>query len=132
MLLARLYAELLVKILAGRDGGDANRRVDHFLALLKSRGHEQLLPRIVREFEKVLERARRKGDIVLKVARAEDRGKFSSAAKEVLAQAGRKGAQIREEIDERLIRGFSLEAGDFRYDASARRRLLALYETLIA
>jgi F0F1-type ATP synthase delta subunit len=130
MILARLYAELLVKIL-GNGAKDADQKIEHFITLLKSRGHEKLLPRIVREFERALAKARRGTDVVLSVARAEDRGKFLGAAKEVLAQAGRKG-EIREEVDEQLVRGFTLEANDFRYDASARRKLLALYEALTA
>lgn len=100
--------------------------------LLHSRGHEQLLPRIVKEFERALERTRRHGDVVLRVARGADRGRFTDVAEGVLAKAGRTGAQIHEQVDETLVRGFSLEGGDFLYDASARRKLLALYEALTA
>ena len=136
MMLARLYAELLIKVLEGGKisptGKEADQKVEHFMRLLRSRGHAQLLPRIVREFERALERARRKGDIVLRVARTEDRGAFAGVAKEVLAKAGRAGANVREQVDETLVRGFTLEGSDFRYDASARRKLLALYEALTA
>ena len=132
MVLARLYAELLMKVLSGKEGRELNRRIDHFVVLLKSRGHEQLLPRVIREFEKVVERARRRGDVVLSVARREDSGAFIAEANKVLKNVGRTGATLREKIDESLVRGFSLEGGDFRYDASARRKLLALYETLTA
>ncbi len=132
MMLARLYAELLMKVLDKKEEADVSRRIEHFVKLLRTRGHEQLLPRIVREFERTILRARRKADVVLSVAREADRGMFAEKAKQVLSQTGRGNAQLREEVDGSLIRGFSVKGSDFEYDASARRKLLALYETLTA
>lgn len=121
-----------MKVLEKKEGTEANRRVEHFITLLRARGHEQLLPRIVREFERAIARARRTREVVLAVGRDADRGKFVDKAKEILAKAGHEGAEIVERVDEKLVRGFSLEGKDFQYDASARRKLLALYETLTA
>ena len=130
MLLPRLYAELFVKILHGHTGAEANLRVKHFLQLLRSRGHERLLPRIVREVERTLAVKSRRSEVVLKVARETDKGKFKATVKGVLKKVGRESLAVKEEIDEGLIRGFSIEGSDFTYDASARRKLIGLYERL--
>ncbi len=113
MTLARLYAELLMKVLDAKGGAEASRRIEHFVKLLRSRGHEQLLPRIIREFERTVARAKRKADVVFSVAREGDFGAFRGKAKELLAKAGREGATVREEVDETLVRGFTLRGSDF-------------------
>lgn len=132
MAIARLYAELLLKVLAGKSSREQEKRLEHFLSLVHSRGHGKLLPRIVREFEKVLARASRKAEVTLTAAHEKDLRAAAKEAAAVLARAGREGTPLRERVDQRLVRGFVLAGSDFTYDASARASLIALFERLTA
>lgn len=128
-MLPRLYAELLLKLSASQK--NEAKSVDHFLEVLKARGHERLLPRIVSEFERVCAREKRRGGVSLRVARKGDSTRYRAQAERAIAAAGSKTKPV-EVVDESIVSGFSLEGADFRYDASARRALITLFETLSA
>jgi len=56
MTLAKMYAEALYK---AEQGKSVKEHSKNLVAALKRRGHEKLLPRIVAEYEKLLEREER-------------------------------------------------------------------------
>lgn len=128
-MLPRLYAELLLKL--SRSAMSDAKAVDHFLDVLKARGHEALLPRIVREFERVLAREGRREGVALRVAKKGDGKSHAKEAKAVLSKLGIE-VEPQEVVDEFVVSGFSLEGANFRYDASARKSLITMFEALSA
>lgn len=125
----RHYAELLFTLT--RSKTSEAKIVEQFLAILKSRGHEALLPRIIREYERVAEREERREGVVMRVAKKGEGKKYTKEVKEILSQLAI-DTEPQEVVDEALVSGYSLESADFRYDASARRSLISLFETLSA
>lgn len=128
-MLPRLYAQLVIEVARSAPGG-GKELANHFLELLKSRGHERLVPRILRELSRLEARERRRGEIVMRVAKKGDAARYAKQASAV--RPARAGGEFREVVDKALVDGFSLEGADFRFDASARRTLITMFETLTA
>lgn len=94
---------------------------------LKRRRHEKLLPRILEAYRKV-EELEGAGGVVLRAASEAD--VQSGLAK--MEELGIQGEKPRTIIDPSLVKGYVLSGKDFRYDASAKRALVKLYERLAA
>lgn len=94
---------------------------------LKRRHHERLLPSILEAYRKVEEIESMRG-VTLRVASGAD--VQSGLAKMEELGVGEKEA--RTIIDPSLVKGYVLSGKDFRYDASAKRALVKLYERLSA
>jgi F0F1-type ATP synthase delta subunit len=99
-----------------------------FLAIeiaLKKRHHENLVPQILRAYEKLASK-KSSSDALVKIASHEDEKTAVAKAREL----GVENPEVK--IDPLLVRGFSIEGRDFRFDASARRALINLYARLTA
>lgn len=94
---------------------------------LKRRRHEKLLPRIVEAYRKVEELENLRGVTLRAASEADVR---SGLAK--MEELGVGGKEPRTVIDPSLVKGYVLSGKDFRYDASAKRALVKLYERLAA
>jgi len=128
MTLAETYARALHE--AGEAPKAPARHVlfAHFIAVLQRRGHEKLLPRIEKEYMKLLARAER-NTVRVRVAHKKD----EAAAKKAAAEFSVPGTHAPHVIvDESLVSGYVISGPDFRYDASGKRALLELYKELTA
>ncbi len=134
MLHAHEYAEAL--FLAGEAApGEAewHERVERLIALLASRGHHRLLPRIVAECEALVQRRYAQGTTV-RVAHADDATRYEAA---IAADAARLGEDVRLrapllEVDDRVVGGYEVRTSSARIDRTYRRALTKLYTHLIS
>ena len=127
---AKEYAQALFS-LRTKPSGEQSLLVKNLIALLKSRGHEKLLPKIVSEYERISE-GRSQGGIQVRVADEKSRKDALHKADALAREYGIDQGAIRVSEDENLIRGYSIEGPGFRHDASARGSLLALHRHLKA
>ncbi len=128
MTLAQTYARALYE--AEGTTGPANRAAlfGNFVAALKRRGHGKLLPRIEKEYLKLIAQGK-KNVIHVRVAREKDR----AAAQKSVAALSKKGEPTAKiVVDSALVSGFMISGRDFRFDATGRRTLLELYKKLTA
>lgn len=125
---AKEYAQALFD-LRTKSTGEQSSLVKNLIALLKSRGHEKLLPRIVAEFERLSE-GRDSAGIQVRVADEKSRKDALHKADALAREYGIDQGAIRVSEDENLIRGYTIEGPGFRHDASARGSLLALHRHL--
>jgi F0F1-type ATP synthase delta subunit len=95
--------------------------------VLARRGHERLLPRIVRTLEREASRRTGAGATILTVAKAAD-------ADSVAVQSLLREMAVVEKptvvIDETIIGGAKLRSGDTEIDASYKTTLINLYHTI--
>lgn len=124
-----VYAHALYAALRGGTASEA-QLVQNLEQLLRDRGHAMLLPRILREYEKLAASKLVADRGVLEVARESDtrnlREEIGTAAREL-------GVDLEEaEVVENdaVVGGFILRKTEAQVDASYRRRLLDLYQRL--
>lgn len=137
MNMEQAYAQALWKIV---EGGKTPHQAVHALhEMLKRDGREALLPRIASAFERIAQRAARKDDIVLTVAREKDLAEAKRKAKEVLSSlgidlgdlpAGKAG--LKTQVDDSLIGGWRLEGKEHLVDASYKQQLLNIFNSAIS
>lgn len=126
-MLAKEYAQALTEVIA--EGVSSASAVKNLLLVLKSRGHEKLLPRIVRELERREERASGKG-VLVRTADEKSRKEALHKAHALSEEYALDTAAIRVAEDPTLISGYAIEGPGFRFDTSARAALLNLYRHL--
>ncbi|MFZ2556082.1 MAG: F0F1 ATP synthase subunit delta [Minisyncoccia bacterium] len=111
------YAHALSRLI---DGGDTPAAaVKKLYTLLTAQGREKLMSSIGRAFERLMAREGEKERTTLFVARKKD----EAVARK---QSGAKDANV--DIDESLIGGWRLEAGETLLDASWKNSLLTIYQ----
>lgn len=119
------YAHALYQAIAG--GTEHKKAVAHLAARLKREGRLALMPRIARAFARIAERESAKKRTRLSVAREKDAHAAHQAAS---AHATVEKSDVR--IDETLIGGWRLEAGDTLVDASYKKHLLDIFNKVTA
>ena len=127
MIAAQHYAQALYDTTAHTSPEVRDARVESFLALLKRKGHEKLLPSIVSHFERLAEVKREKEQAVLLLARLSHADDMKRRAFRYYAPAD--GAVTPVE-DDRIVGGFVLKDGDVIVDGSYKRMLINLYRKL--
>ena len=129
---ARTYAHALYDALQRGGELDAEKLVNNFLAVVKTKGHRSLLPAILREYEKlVLSRAALDRG-VLEVAKESDVTAHKERIKVAAKTLGASVETLEVRENPALVGGFVLRKEAEQYDASYRRQLLALYRKLIS
>jgi F0F1-type ATP synthase delta subunit len=96
-------------------------------SVLARRGHERLLPRIVRTLEREALRRTGAGTATLTVAKASD---ADSAVVQSLLKEMSVGETPMVVIDETIIGGWKLRSGDTEIDATYKTTLINLYHTI--
>ncbi|MDO8552681.1 MAG: F0F1 ATP synthase subunit delta [bacterium] len=124
----KAYAKALWEIVEG--GMAPKAAVKRLCEVLGARGRLGLLPKIARSFSILSSRDRSKNSVVLKVARSSDAKHALKEAGTFLKDAGIKLGDVRTDVEESLIGGWRLEAGELLRDASYKRRLLDIYENV--
>jgi F0F1-type ATP synthase delta subunit len=95
--------------------------------VLVRRGHERLLPRIVRSLEREAARATHSDTPTLTVAKASDKDTALVAA--LMKEMGVEG-KLSVVIDDTIIGGAKLRSGDTQIDATYKTALINLYHTI--
>ncbi len=120
-----LYVTALIEsIKAGHQPAEVFQGLKHVLA---RRGHERLLPRIMRTLEREAYRRTGAGIATLTVASAADAD--SAIVQALLTEMAVVGKPT-VVIDETIIGGAKLRSGDTLIDASYKTTLINLYHTL--
>lgn len=127
---AKDYAQALFELTKRTKGAEDSTLVKNLVALLHSRGHERLLPRILGEFTRIASRDAVRGGLTVYVADEKSRKDGLHAAKALADERGIESSALRICEDPLLIRGYAIEGPGFRYDKSARASLLSLYKHL--
>jgi len=128
---ARAYAHALLRATEGVSDEEGERIVERLLGLLPRRGHRELLPRIVREYERLARAFARRDKPVMRVARAGEGAALRSRAARHLQSWGAKDTPT-EEVDETLVGGYRLEYRGNVADASYKRMLIDLYRSIVS
>ena len=130
-MLARHYAHALYSLSLAPDASP-KALMAGLQKVLARRGHKALLPRIAGELSKVQTEALARSGVVVRIAEAQEKKVALAKAKELLAERGMADAPIEVVEDESLTAGFVVDGPGFRFDASARASLIALYRTMTA
>ena len=125
---AKEYAQALFD-LGSQAGANSTNLVKNLMQILKSKGHEKLLPRIASEYGRLQETAGGKG-ILVRVADEKARKEGLHKAHALAEQYSLNTSLIRVVDDPNLIQGYAIEGPGFRFDSSARASLLNLYRHL--
>lgn len=128
--LARNYAAALIEL--GRDGLAADAAVRGLMRTLRARGHERLLPTVLRALESGLRQEARANRTQLTVAREHDVKAFAVDIKRAAETIAPSTEQLETVVDERIVGGFILSTRGQQHDASYRRALVALYRAATA
>ncbi len=102
-------------------GSDAGKIVGGTVGALKRRGAISLLPKILKAYKRLIERARSTGS-VLTIARASDK------AGALMESRASEGTAIK--VDSDIIGGYRLESGSSLVDNSFKRHLLQIYRNV--
>jgi F0F1-type ATP synthase delta subunit len=127
---AKEYAQALYDLTKDAKSADSSLLVKNLSGLLKSRGHERLLPQIIAHFERIQAQKSQSDGLRVYVADEKSRKDALHKAKALADERGIDGAAISICEDQALIRGYAIEGPGFRFDTSARASLLSLYKHL--
>lgn len=122
--LIRRYAALIRDAI---QNGASKDFVTSFLNYLKVRGHQSLLPAVLRRLERENVGT---SDVVVSLAKASDAKKFAPALASALSQLGAEKSEYRVVEDGALVGGYTVKAGGKIIDRSYRTALVTLYQNL--
>ncbi len=128
---ATQYAEALYNASYGKDDEQCDVLVLNLVGILRRRGHMGLLPKIMREYEKIELVRSTSTSASLRLAREEDRSRFADQIAAYARIMGVTPDDCTTHIDPTVIGGYSVEAKGKRVDRTHKRILLELYRKLI-
>ncbi len=130
---ASYYAKALREIETSGKIPEA-KLVDHFLGILTQNGHAHMLPKILRSYQRI--RSKEETQSTIEVTSAESLSEHDVQAllkkapfSNVLTASHKK---VIRKTDPTLVGGVVVRSGTTRYDASYKRMLLELYQSLIS
>lgn len=106
--------------------------VEHFLGVLAQNGHTHMLPNILRSYERMRSKEEAQGTIEVTSATSMAESEVQALLKKdpfrnVLTASHKK---VIRKTDPTLVGGVVVRSGTTRYDASYKRMLLELYQSL--
>jgi len=119
------YAKALFEILKGASESELADKFSAFAEYLKKSGKAKLLPKVLRELERILQKEAKNAPKVYFAKDADE-----SKAKEIAQKLSIDSPEFVK--DEKLIGGVKVKSGTKLYDASYKKYLLDLYEALKA
>lgn len=123
--LTGLFGQAKATVLAGKDKKGSN-----FLKLLLEYGRVNVLPEIAQHFEALKANVENTVDVTVTSATALSAGQQKEIASALQSRLGR-DVNLETEIDENLIGGAVIKAGDIVIDGSLRNRLDSLATALV-
>ena len=130
---ARHYAQALYDLSASREM-EEGKLVKQFVRTVQANGHAHLIPKILRSFERLQTREERKQTIEVQSARilSQEEG-HKLLKREPFKQAiSASHKKVIRKTDDTLVGGAVVRAGGVRVDASHKRALVDLYQSLIS
>ena len=121
------YAQALAGVLAGKEERDLKGILVRLKEVLRLRGHQKLLPAIMRACTLELIKRERASIVTMRTV-------SGASQKEILEQYGEmlpKEYTLRAVADPALASGFVLETQHRRIDASGKRALRELYQKIL-
>lgn len=128
-MLARKYAQALYNA-ATADKARPEAAAKNFVELLKSRGQAKLLPSVLSEYKKIIEKASRRGSAIVRVAHEKDAQTYGTEVARVLEDMGIKEKPTRV-VDEAVVGGVRVETHGAIYDRTYRRGLILIYNDIV-
>lgn len=130
---ASYYAQAFHE-LATSEKGDGEKLTKQFVATVVGNGHAHLLPKIVRSLLRINRRVEKKETIEITSAKAISTEHVAQLFKQdpfkhALSPSHKK---VIRKVDETLVGGTIVRTGALRIDASHKRALLELYQSLIS
>jgi len=127
----RTYAQALIEGSQGKDARELSVFAKTFVAYLKSKGHEKLLPKIFRRYEELLAREQKKNTISITLGHEKVLHGHKQDLQEELKKIFGKEVDIETRVDESLIGGYLVEGKGIRIDRSFKSSLKNLYQKMI-
>lgn len=129
----KYYAQALYEALQASPSKEETL-LKHFIETVKRNGHAYLFPKIIRAFEGIVSKEVKKSTIVVTSARPlSDEKVVALLKKEPFKNAlSASHKKVSRKTDERIIGGVVVRTGTTRIDASHKRALLDIYQSLIA
>jgi len=124
-MLAKHYAQAL-------QGVQNEEVADNLLSVLKKKGHTALLPKIISEYEKLLEAGLQKKGTVLRVKNKEDVDKLEGRLSRYENELSFDVKEVDVIEDASIVGGFVIEQGEYEVDGSYRARLIELHRKIMA
>lgn len=124
----RTYAQALLEMLRGKALPEQEELFGRFVAYVKSRGHERLLPKIMRRLEAA--RSAAKSEFIVEVGRTNEIEKY----KEEIKRLSKEYFSIEPTspvVNESLVGGYRITGKSGRVDQTYRRKLLTLFENIL-
>lgn len=118
---AERFAKVLYRMTSHSKASDSRTAVDAFLSYIQARGYRSMLPRILSEYERIMQ-SEKKSAIVVTTAKKHD-------VKKIL-EAHSIEAKAEARVDETIVGGYTIETDSRFIDASHKNALLRLYQTL--
>jgi F0F1-type ATP synthase delta subunit len=112
-----------------QEGMSPETALEKLRAMLSSRGHERLYPKILRELLTEATHAQSRSTATLTVARKDDSHALQTDIEKALHTLGATEHNV--VVDETITGGFIAEAKEHRIDQSYKKSLLTLYRSLI-
>ena len=123
-----MYAQALWQLVS--NGMDAKQAVHAIHARLTNEGRAILMPRVAHAFSRIAEREARKTDYTLSVAREEDVAQAKKDMKALTSELDIDVDNLKTQVDDTLIGGWRLEGNEQLVDASYKKQLLDLYNSV--
>lgn len=124
------YAQALIRATFGKSAEETERVVSCLCDMLRARSEYSLLPAILEEVKKHIERESAHTEV--SVVSQEDVATLAKDIDTAFLALGAGDEKRRITIDPTLIRGFVARARGTQIDKSAKRTLLAMYQSLLA
>ena len=122
------YAEALMAVSSGEEGGNLRDTLKRLRALLVLRGHQKLLPAILRACSLELSKRARASTVTMRTVRGIPQKRILEEYAKILP----KEYALKTIADETLASGFVLETPHHRIDGSGKRALRELYQKILA
>ncbi len=111
------------------EGMSPDRALEKLRAMLSSRGHDRLYPKILRELLTEATRSASRSSATVTIARKDDADTLKNDIENALRSLQATEHSI--VVDETITGGFVAEANEKRIDQSHKKSLLTLYRSLI-
>lgn len=128
---AEQYAEAIILASQGKSEEGISHITERVVALMKERGHIALLPKVVREIERIQKRLERSAYCTVRVAQESDVFSMKDGIAKDVSLLEAESLPKKIIIDTSLVGGYEVRANGKRIDRTYKRSLLSLYNTLL-
>lgn len=125
------YAHALHQAARNADRVRQEELFQNLLHILKTKGHQRLLPQILHEYERLMAHVQEQSKGVLEVTHQKDVRHLTKEIERACQKLHLTAANLELKVNDQLVGGFLLRKSGTLFDASYRRQLIELYRRLI-